>query len=32
MGKLREHGVAHVAEVRRAFMESDGTVSVIRRE
>lgn len=30
--KLREHGVADVAEVRVAYMESDGTVSVIRRQ
>ncbi|HEX6734578.1 MAG TPA: YetF domain-containing protein [Azonexus sp.] len=29
--KLREHGIADLAEVRMACMESDGTVSVIRR-
>jgi uncharacterized membrane protein YcaP (DUF421 family) len=29
--KLREHGIADLSEVRAAFMESDGTVSVIRR-
>ena len=29
--KLREHGVADLAEVRLAFIESDGSVSVIRR-
>ena len=29
--KLREHGIAELAEVRRAYMESDGTISVIRR-
>lgn len=30
--KLREYGIADVAEVRQAFMESDGTVTVIRRQ
>lgn len=30
--KLREHGVASVAEVRRAYMESDGTVTVLKRK
>lgn len=29
--KLREHGIADLAEVRLACMESDGTVSVIKR-
>jgi uncharacterized membrane protein YcaP (DUF421 family) len=29
--KLREHGIADMAEVGLAVMESDGTVSVIRR-
>jgi uncharacterized membrane protein YcaP (DUF421 family) len=29
--KLREHGVADPAEVKSAYMESDGQVSVIRR-
>jgi uncharacterized membrane protein YcaP (DUF421 family) len=29
--KLREKGVDNVAEVAKAFMESDGTVSVIKR-
>lgn len=29
--KLREHGISDLSEVRRAYMESDGTVSVIRR-
>jgi len=32
MAKLHEHGVARLAEVRRAYMESDGAVSVIRRD
>lgn len=32
LAKLREHGVAELAQVRRAYMESDGVVSVIRRE
>lgn len=30
--KLREHEITDFAEVRRAFMESDGTISVIRRD
>lgn len=30
MAKLREQGVEHVEEVKRATMESDGAVSVIR--
>lgn len=30
--KLREHGIAELSEVRAAYMESDGTVSVIRRQ
>lgn len=30
-GKLREHGISDLAEVRAAYMESDGEVSVIRR-
>ena len=30
--KLRENGVDHVGEVRDAFMESDGQVTVIRRD
>lgn len=30
--QLREHGIADLAEVRLACMESDGTVSVIRRQ
>lgn len=29
--KLREHGIADLAEVRVAYLESDGTVSVVRR-
>ena len=28
--KLREHGVEEIAEVRKAYMEGDGTVTVIR--
>jgi uncharacterized membrane protein YcaP (DUF421 family) len=31
LGKLREQGVDRVEDVKRATMESDGTVSVIRR-
>jgi uncharacterized membrane protein YcaP (DUF421 family) len=30
--KLREHGVEHYAEVDKAYMETDGQVTVIRRE
>ncbi len=30
MAKLREHGVDDVAQVRKAYMEGDGTVTVIR--
>lgn len=30
--KLREQGVTHYAEVARAFMESDGQISVIKRQ
>ena len=29
--KLREHGITELSEVRDAYMESDGAVSVIRR-
>ncbi len=29
--KLREHGVSDVQEVKAAFMESDGTVTVLKR-
>lgn len=32
LAKLRENGIADLSEVRVAYMESDGTVSVIRRE
>jgi uncharacterized membrane protein YcaP (DUF421 family) len=30
MAKLREHGVAKLAEVKRAYLESGGSVTVIR--
>lgn len=30
MGKLREQGIAHLRDVRHAYMESDGQISVIR--
>lgn len=30
--KLREHGIAEFGDVEKAYMESDGEVSVIRRE
>ena len=30
--KLREHGVTDFREVQKAFMESDGQISVIKRE
>jgi uncharacterized membrane protein YcaP (DUF421 family) len=30
--KLREHGVADLAEVEKAYMESDGRMSVIKRK
>jgi uncharacterized membrane protein YcaP (DUF421 family) len=29
--KLREHGITDVAEVEKAYMESDGEISVIKR-
>lgn len=32
MSKLREQGIAHLREVRHAYMESDGQISVIRAE
>jgi uncharacterized membrane protein YcaP (DUF421 family) len=32
MAKLREHGVERVDQVKRAYMESDGTVTVIKRK
>ncbi|HEX5126148.1 MAG TPA: YetF domain-containing protein [Rhodocyclaceae bacterium] len=32
MAKLRESGVENIAQVRRAYMESDGTISVIKHE
>lgn len=32
LAKLREHGVDDVAEVRAAFMESNGTISVLKRD
>lgn len=31
-GKLREHGIAQLSEVQAAFMESDGSISVIRQQ
>ena len=31
-GKLREHGITRLADVRAAYLESDGAVSVIRRK
>ena len=31
MAKLREKGVEHLDQVKRAYMESDGTVTVIKR-
>lgn len=31
-GKLREHGVDDVAEVERAYMESDGQFTVLKRK
>ena len=30
MGKLREQGITHLREVRHAYLESDGEVSVVR--
>lgn len=30
MSKLREHGVDEVAQVKKAYMEGDGTVTVVR--
>jgi uncharacterized membrane protein YcaP (DUF421 family) len=32
MSKLREQGIAHLREVRHAYMESDGQISVLRYE
>lgn len=32
MGQLREQGVSHVAEVKHAYIESDGQISVIQYE
>ena len=32
MSKLREQGIAHLRQVRHAYMESDGQISVIRNE
>jgi uncharacterized membrane protein YcaP (DUF421 family) len=32
MAKLREHGVAKLAEVKRAYLESGGNVTVIKRD
>jgi uncharacterized membrane protein YcaP (DUF421 family) len=32
MSKLREHGVAKLAEVKRAYLESGGNVTVIKRD
>lgn len=32
LAQLRQHGVEEISEVRRAYMESDGTVSVIPYE
>lgn len=31
MGKLRGQGVDDIAQVKRAYMETDGTISVVRR-
>lgn len=32
MAQLREHGVSNVAEVRTAFIETNGSITVIKRE
>lgn len=32
MSKLHEHGVEHLTEVKNAFLESDGQISVIKRK
>jgi uncharacterized membrane protein YcaP (DUF421 family) len=32
MSKLREQGIAHLRQVRHAYMESDGQISVIRND
>ena len=32
MTKLREQGIAHLRDVRHAYLESDGQISVIRNE
>lgn len=32
MGQLREQGVEHVDEVKKAFLEGDGHISVIKRD
>ena len=31
MSQLRQHGIEEVAEVRRAYMESDGNISILKR-
>ena len=32
MEQLREHGIEHVRDVRKCFLESDGTMSVLRKD
>ena len=32
MAKLREHGVQHLSEIKAAYMESGGEISVLKRE
>jgi uncharacterized membrane protein YcaP (DUF421 family) len=32
MAKLREHGVQHLSEIKAAYLESGGEISVLRRE
>jgi uncharacterized membrane protein YcaP (DUF421 family) len=32
MAKLREHGISRLAEVRHAYMESDGEITVIKQK
>lgn len=32
MGKLREEGIKQIEEVKRSYIEADGTISVIKKE
>jgi uncharacterized membrane protein YcaP (DUF421 family) len=32
MSKLRQHGISELNEVRHAYMESDGEISIIKQD